>query len=61
VPKCEVPNLFNFNDFYAIKSLFVGDLSAEVKNNFFLKCGPDMYHFIFASVCAVYAINHFLP
>ncbi len=28
------------NDFYVIKSLRVGDLRAEIKNNFFL-CGPD--------------------
>ncbi len=31
VPKCEIFHLFNFNDFYGIKSLKVGDLRAEIK------------------------------
>ena len=29
------------------------------KKSIFLKCGPDTYHFIFASVCAAYAGNDF--
>ncbi len=32
VPKCEIFYLFDFNDFYGIKSLKVGDLRAEIKN-----------------------------
>ncbi len=32
VPKCEIFHLFDFNDFYGIKSLYVGDLRAEIKN-----------------------------
>jgi hypothetical protein len=32
VPKCEIFDLFAFNDFYVIKSLKVGDLRAEIKN-----------------------------
>ncbi len=35
VPKCEIFDLFDFNDFYVIKSLEVGDLRAEIKNLFF--------------------------
>ncbi len=35
VPKCEIFFLFDFNDFYVIKSLQVGDLRAEIKNYFF--------------------------
>ena len=35
VPKCEIFHLFDFNDFYGIKSLLVGDLRAEIKNKFF--------------------------
>ena len=58
MPKCEIFDLFDFNDFYVIKSLYVGDFRDEIKNNIF-KCGPDTYHFIFASVCAVYASNDF--
>ncbi len=57
MPKYEIFHPFDFNDFYVINSLVVGDLRAEIK--FFL-CGPDTYHFIFASVCAVYASNEFL-
>jgi hypothetical protein len=30
VPKCEIFHLFEFNDFYGIKSLKVGDLRAEI-------------------------------
>jgi hypothetical protein len=30
VPKCEIFHLFDFNDFYGIKSW--GDLRAEMKN-----------------------------
>ncbi len=55
VPKYEIFHLFDFNDFNGIKSLQLGDLRAEIKN--FFKCWPDTYHFIFASVCAVYASN----
>ncbi len=36
VPKCEIFHLFDFNDFYGIKSLYVGHLRAEIKNYFFL-------------------------
>jgi hypothetical protein len=32
VPKCEIFHLFNFNDFYGINSLKVGDLRDEIKN-----------------------------
>ncbi len=32
MPKCEIFDLFDFNDFYVIKSLQVGDLRAEIKN-----------------------------
>ncbi len=56
VPKCEI---FDFNYFYVMKCLKVGDLEAEIKNYYFLKFGPDTYHFIFASVGAVYAGNNF--
>ncbi len=39
MPKCEIFHLFDFNDFYGIKSLYVGDLRAEIKNQFFLNVG----------------------
>jgi hypothetical protein len=39
VPKCEIFYLFDFNDFYVIKFLKVGDLKAEIKNYFFLNVG----------------------
>ncbi len=39
MPKCEIFHLFDFNDFYGIKSLKVGDLKAEIKNYFFLNVG----------------------
>jgi hypothetical protein len=39
VPKCEIFHLFDFNDFYGIKSLKVGDLRAEIKNQFFFYVG----------------------
>ncbi len=39
MPKCEIFHLFDFNDFYGIKSLKVGDLRAEIKINFFLNVG----------------------
>jgi hypothetical protein len=52
-PKCVIFNLFDFNDFYFMKCLKVGDLAAV-----FL-FGPDMYHFIFPSICAVYVGNDF--
>ncbi len=55
IPKCEIFDLFN--DFYVMKCLHVGDLGAEIKHFFLF--GPDMYHFIFASVCTVYAGNDF--
>ncbi len=32
VPKCEIFHLFDFNDFYDIKSVQVGDLRAKIKN-----------------------------
>ncbi len=32
VPKCEIFHLFDFNYFYGLKSLKVGDLRAEIKN-----------------------------
>ncbi len=35
MPKCEIFDLFDFNDFYVIKSLKVRDLRAE-KINFFI-------------------------
>ncbi len=31
VPKCEIFHHFDFNDFYGIKPLQVGDLRAEIK------------------------------
>ncbi len=39
MPKCEIFYLFDFNDFYVIKSLLVGDLRAEIKNLIFLNVG----------------------
>jgi hypothetical protein len=36
VPKCEIFHLFDFNEFYGVKSLLVGDLRDEIKNYFFL-------------------------
>ncbi len=40
VPKCEIFHLFDFNDFYGIKSLYIGgNLRAEIKNKFFLNVG----------------------
>ncbi len=39
VPKCDIFHLFDFNDFYGIKSLYVGDLRVEIKNYFFLNVG----------------------
>ena len=39
MPKCEIFHLFDFNDFYGIKSLLVGDLRAEIKNKFFKNVG----------------------
>ncbi len=35
VPKCEIFHLFDFNEFYGVKSLLVGDLRDEIKNYFF--------------------------
>jgi len=32
VPKCEIFDLFDFNDFYVIKSLKVGDRRDKIKN-----------------------------
>jgi hypothetical protein len=32
VPKCEISDLFDFNDFYVMKSLKVGDLGVEIEN-----------------------------
>jgi hypothetical protein len=32
VPKCEIFHLFDFNEFYGVKSLQVGDLRDEIKN-----------------------------
>jgi hypothetical protein len=32
VPKCEIFHLFDFNEFYGVKSLKVGDLRDEIKN-----------------------------
>ncbi len=59
VPKCEIFDLFDFNDFYVIKSLQVGDFRDKIKNKFFCTDGLDMGLFIFVSVCAVYADNDF--
>ncbi len=39
MPKCEIFYLFDFHDFYGIKSLKVGDLRAEIKNQFFSNVG----------------------
>ncbi len=39
VLKCEIFNLFYFNDYYVMKSLQVGDLGADIKNYFFLNLG----------------------
>jgi hypothetical protein len=36
VPKCEIFDLFDFNDFYVIKSLWLGDFRDEIKKYFFL-------------------------
>ncbi len=36
MPKCEIFHLFDFNEFYGVKSLLVGDLRDEIKNYFFL-------------------------
>jgi hypothetical protein len=49
VPKCGIFDLFDFNDFYVLKSLQVGDFRDEIerkKNN--NKFEPDTYNFIFA-------------
>ncbi len=54
VPKCEIFDLFDFNDFFVIRSIEAGDLRADTD------CGPDTYHFIFVSVCAVYGSNDFV-
>jgi hypothetical protein len=59
VPKCEIFDLFDFNEFYVMKSLQVGDFRDEI-NKKKLKFVPDLYHIIFASVCAVCAGNDFL-
>ncbi len=32
VPKCEIFHLFDFNEFYGVKSLQAGDLRDEIKN-----------------------------
>ena len=37
MPKCEIFHLLDFNEFYGVKSLYVGDLRDEIKNEFFLK------------------------
>jgi hypothetical protein len=55
--KGEILDLFDFNYFYVMKSLYVGDLGVEIF--FYFLFGPCMYHFIFASVCTVYAGNNF--
>ncbi len=39
MPKCEIFHLFDFNDFYGIKSLQVGDLRVEIKKLFFKNVG----------------------
>ncbi len=36
IPKCEIFYLFDFNDFYVLKCLHVGDLGAEIKHFFYL-------------------------
>ncbi len=36
MPKCEIFHLFDFNEFYGVKSLYVGDLRDEIKNYFYL-------------------------
>jgi hypothetical protein len=35
VPKSKIFDLFDFNDFYVMKCLWVGYLGAEIKNQFF--------------------------
>ncbi len=39
-------DLLNSNDFYVMKSLWVGDFFTD---------GLDKYHFVFVTVCTVYA------
>ncbi len=44
-------DVLDFNDFFIMKSIQVGDLRAEIKFLHFLQMG----HFVLATVCAVYA------
>jgi hypothetical protein len=39
VPKCESFDLFDFNDFYVMKSLNVEDFRDEIKNVYYLNLG----------------------
>ncbi len=39
MPKCEIFDLFDFNDFYVLKSLQVGDFRNEIKIFFFFNVG----------------------
>ncbi len=39
VPKCEIFDLFDFNDFYVMKCILVGTLGLKLKIFFFLNLG----------------------
>jgi hypothetical protein len=54
VPKCDIFDHLNSNDFYTIKPLKVCDFGAEIKKNYFTD-GLDICPFINVSVCSEYA------
>ncbi len=60
MPKCEIFEPFDFNDFYVIKSLYLGDLRAET-NFFFFNVGQicTMLSLLAYAQCTLATIFHF--
>ncbi len=52
MPKCEIFHLFDFNDFYGIKSLKVGDLRAEINKKKILNVGQ---------ICTILSLLAYAP
>jgi hypothetical protein len=59
VPKCEIFDLFDFNDFYVIKSLQVGDLRAEIKTIFYVGQIRTILSLLVYAQCTLATIFHF--
>jgi hypothetical protein len=43
VPKCEIFDRSDFDDFYTITSLCEGDFGVKIKGDFFCKFGPKNF------------------